>query len=653
MRPTISTLILPLCWALVLIGLSAAPTQAAPLEAYGRLPSIEQVQVSPAGDRLAIVFTHDEQRLLVVETVAPEGVAPTLLAKLNLANTKVRSMAWADNRHLMITTSLAATLAELENSKEEWYGVSVLDVDTGKQRGLIDANRLAYGMNVVLGEPDVRIVNGRVYAFSEGYYFAGHIGTVALIRTDMETGQNTLIEEGSESTNGWLVGADGQPVAETRYVPKTGDWSLRVKTTDKGWVTVRTAKALISPPYLSVLGRDGKTIVVRSDEADGTGKSVFYEVALKDGVWGPASPDPYGSLVVDPATNNWIGGTVAKDEGTAYVFFDLASQAAWKAVEKAFEGSSIERESWSADRRKIVVLVDNVQDGPAYYLVDLNTGRALWVGDVYEGLKAADLSEVKPIAYKARDGLEITGYLTLPKGRAATGLPLVVLPHGGPASRDYLAFDWWAQAYASLGYAVLQPNFRGSDGLGWDFLSAGFGQWGRKMQTDLSDGVVYLASTGVIDPKRVCIVGGSYGGYAALAGAAFDPGVYRCAVSDAGPADLRAMLATATREDGAATTRYWARFMGVKNASDPALDAISPAKHAEAVTIPILLIHGRDDTVVRFEQSQIMADALRRAGKPVTLVPLTGEDHWLSRGETRLEMLKASAAFLQANNPPN
>ena len=144
------------------------------------------------------------------------------------------------------------------------------------------------------------------------------------------------------------------------------------------------------------------------------------------------------------------------------------------------------------------------------------------------------VSKVESVKYKAADGLEITGYLTLPNGREAKGLPLIVFPHGGPASRDTLGFDWWAQAMASRGYAVLQVNFRGSDGLGWEFTKAGFGEWGRKMQTDLSDGVRNLTSQGVVDPKRVCIVGGSYGGYAALAGATLQKDVYRCAVSFGG-----------------------------------------------------------------------------------------------------------------------
>jgi dipeptidyl aminopeptidase/acylaminoacyl peptidase len=233
---------------------------------------------------------------------------------------------------------------------------------------------------------------------------------------------------------------------------------------------------------------------------------------------------------------------------------------------------------------------------------------------------------------------------------------LVVLVHGGPAARDNPGFDWWAQAIASRGYAVLQPQFRGSAGFGRKFLEAGFGEWGAKMQTDVSDGVRDLVKQGIIDPKRVCIAGASYGGYAALAGAVFDAGAYRCAVADAPPADLRGLLAyekTVSNSDQNAAVRYWDRFMGVQRPNDPRLDAISPARHADQAAIPVLLIHGQDDTVVPYEQSKIMAGALKRAGKPVQFVTLKGEDHWLSRSETRLQMLTAMMTFIETHNPPD
>jgi dipeptidyl aminopeptidase/acylaminoacyl peptidase len=290
------------------------------------------------------------------------------------------------------------------------------------------------------------------------------------------------------------------------------------------------------------------------------------------------------------------------------------------------------------------------KDGYVYALFDWYTHRSDILGPVYWNVLPA---LVRRVSYQAADGLTIPGFLTLPRGAVEKNLPLIVMPHGGPAVADTLDFDWWAQALAAQGYAVLQPNYRGSQ-LSERFVAAGFGEWGRKMQTDLSDGVRYLAHEGIIDPKRVCIVGGSYGGYAALAGATLDGSVYRCAVSVAGISDLRRFLkwtdSNAGHDDNL-SQRYWDRFMGVSSPNDPSLNAISPIEHVNSVSGPVLLIHGRDDTVVPYEQSDLMADALRHAGKSVELVTLKHEDHWLSRSATRQQMLDASVAFLQKNNP--
>jgi dipeptidyl aminopeptidase/acylaminoacyl peptidase len=253
-------------------------------------------------------------------------------------------------------------------------------------------------------------------------------------------------------------------------------------------------------------------------------------------------------------------------------------------------------------------------------------------------------------SYAARDGVEIPAYLTRPLGVEGPA-PLVLLPHGGPAARDYGGYDWLAHGLASRGYVVLQPNFRGSGGYGQVWEEAGHGEWGTGvMQHDLTDGVAALISAGIADPQRVCIVGASYGGYAALAGAAFTPELYRCAAAIAGVADLRDMLAFERERAGdrSATVSYWRQAMGVDDdeSSPQDLDAASPAQHADRVRAPVLLIHGRDDTVVPIVQSRKMERALQGAGKPVQFVELEGEDHWLSGAPTRLGTLQALDAFL-------
>jgi dipeptidyl aminopeptidase/acylaminoacyl peptidase len=349
-----------------------------------------------------------------------------------------------------------------------------------------------------------------------------------------------------------------------------------------------------------------------------------------------------------------IGGVRYNDLGYDYTFLNAADQDIWNKIVKAFPGETVSLASWSDDRSKVILLVEGPKNGAAYYLLDRTTRQASWLFDKFEGVAPEDYNEVRVIRYAAADGMTIPAYLTLPRGRPEKNLPLIVLPHGGPEARDDPGFDWWAQAIASLGYAVLQPQYRGSSGISAGFVQAGFGQWGRKMQTDLSDGVHYLAQSGMIDPARVGIVGASYGGYAAMAGVTLQSGIYRCAVSVAGVSDLREHLlevaqATGTTENS--TRRYYLRFLGAKDRGDPVLDQISPARHADKLSAPLLLIHGSIDTVVQPAQSKTMQQAAARAGKTVQLVTLQGEDHNLFKSATRLQMLQAMADFLKANLP--
>jgi dipeptidyl aminopeptidase/acylaminoacyl peptidase len=296
--------------------------------------------------------------------------------------------------------------------------------------------------------------------------------------------------------------------------------------------------------------------------------------------------------------------------------------------------------------KRVLVQVSSGSSPAVYQLVDFDRGRADIVAEQYPDLARAKLGEVRYLDYPARDGTRIPAYLTLPPGATERSLPLVVLPHGGPESSDDEGFDWLSQFLATRGYAVLRPQFRGSTGLGEQFRLAGYRQWGLRMQDDVTDGVAHLVTTGLADPKKVCIVGASYGGYAALAGAAFTPDLYACAVSIAGISDLPAMLTDLRLDHGEDTDslHYWYDHIGPP--SDPNVVARSPARNAAAVVAPVLLIHGIDDSVVRIRQSEIMSRGLEQLGKPVTFVRLDGEDHWLSREATRQRVLQELEAFL-------
>lgn len=548
----------------------------------------------------------------------------------------------------MITASVTATIANVIAPRQEYTTVVLYDVAANRQTRLMhDAQN---SLNIVLGTPFRRMVDGKPVAFVQGVRFdSTGRGRVALYRIDLKSGASKVVHEAFPNTEEWLVGGDGQPAAASVFDHTTGIWTLKVKVSG-GWKDAMRSEGYLDRPSTAGLGRDGRSILL-FDEVDD--ERVLRELNA-DGTFGePMSTQGGDQLLFDPDGHNLIGSRALIGDEFRYDFFSPQDQRIWRSIEVAYRGQHVQLLSWSNNRDRMIIRVDSPTEGAGIAYVDWKTKRADWIGSVYRGLKEADIAQVKPVRFKAADGLDLSGYLTLPRGREAKKLPLVVLAHGGPAARDTPTFDWWSQALASRGYAVLQVNFRGSAGFGGEFLQAGYGQWGRKMQTDLSDGVRHLAGQGIVDPARVCIVGASYGGYAALAGATLDRGVYRCAASVAGVSDLRRMVGWSKTNKGRTAQKYWIRFMGADDPNDPVLRELSPSEKVDGVMTPILLVHGRDDTVVPLEQSNIMQRALERAGNPAELVVMSGEDHWLSRGETRLRMLNAVTTFLEKNNPPS
>ena len=635
---------------LLMLGALSAhnASRAVPIEVYGRLPSLEEVSLSPDGSQIAFVRTTEDVRLIEVLSLSSRKVT----GGLRVGEQKVRSIRWADNDHLLVVTSATSLPVGMIGTEHEWYMLQVYDVMRHRTVALPDVSRLTGErfMNVISGGVTIRRIAGHTYLFLQGLYVQGRT-LPALIRVDLESGAQRVTRLGTAATQYWLIDANGEIAAEQQYSDQDQRWALRVRRGNRLDEVIAGVEAIDYPRLLG-FGPTPETLLVQAVEG---GDPVWRLFGVKEGTLGPPMDErkTLTTPIEDRLSSCLVGGVRVEDEWQ-YVFFDAGMQRQWDAIVRVFGGARVRLASSSEDFRKVVVRVDGAQYGYRYVLVDLNKGTAERVGDVYAGVTTP--LEVRRLNYTAADGLAIPAYLTLPQGREPHALPLVVLPHGGPASRDTADFGWWPQALAAQGYAVLQPNYRGSDLGERTFLAAGFGQWGRKMQTDLSDGVRYLAQQGIVDPARVCIVGASYGGYAALAGATLEPGIYRCAVAVAGMSDLKRMLEWVNDKHFAHSSleqRYWDRFMGVSGPTDPFLDAISPIKHISAITVPILLMHGRDDTVVPYEQSDVMYNALRRAGKDVELVTLNHEDHWLSRSETRLQMLQSSIDFLRAHNPPD
>lgn len=641
-----------LAW-LGLFGLvSTSLALGAPLEAYGRLPALDNLTISPDGKELAYVTGFQGDSAVVVYDIDKAKV----ISGIDVGHIKVRELSWADNDNILITASTVAIADYMFGLKAERSVTQVFTVSSKSLHPLLVGARSS--LNIDFSEPISRIIDGHTIVFVHGAhsdYNGGHLTLFAVNigYSDFSGEHVKILEVGNPHSASWVVDAHGNVVAAEEYNETTKNWVLNILVNDR-WIKTLDVIAPIDIPVIEGLSPDDRSL--RVELFDGN-KLVVEEVSLENGsVKKLSDADPYIDYPVTDERTGRVIGHVTIDSGLRYTFFDKSDQEAWNSVAHAFPGEVVRFVSWSTDRKRVVVRIEGTSSGCEYEIVDLNTGLAKPIGRAFEGIGPADVSDVKYVTYRSADGRMIPAYVTLPRGRPAKNLPLILLAHGGPTAQDEPGFDWWAQAFASRGYVVLQPQFRGSAGLGWEHLSAGFGQWGRTMQTDLSDGVRFLAAQGMIDPKRVCIVGGSYGGYAALAGPTLDRGVYRCAVAVAPVADPHGFLSwrrdRQIRSDSVAL-RFWTRFMGVESYDDSKLADISPAAHAAQADAPILLIHGTNDTVVPISQSEDMDNALRTAGKTVSFIKLDSEDHWLSRSETREQMLAASVAFLNANNPPD
>lgn len=626
---------LGILWAWI-PGASGAPS------VLGRLPTTEDMAISPAGTRLAFVHTADDSRIVMIYGIKDQKIRTSI----RVSNQKLRAIRWIDEDRLFVETSTTTFVPGLEGGSDEWFLAEILDVRTGKQRPIDLVVRDLRTMNVIGGRPQVRVINGRTMLYVRGYYVDEHSLHPAIFSVDPDNGYASTVVQGHYDYESWLLGDDGVIAASIDYDPNTRRWRLKVRTNDRLNLIATGEESIEFPELLGFAPEPGYAVVWLKEDGGGRRKLM----SLSDG----KMTDDFDrgkdvdDLIYARTSERIIGGSAVDDR--SFIFFDAQRQKDWNAIVAAYAGATVRLVSATDDFRKLIVEVDGAELGYYFELFDLDARRGVPLGPIYDGLtKIAPASDIQ---YAAADGTVIPAVLTLPRDKEPKALPLIVFPHGGPYAHDSVRFDWWREAMAEQGYAVLQPNFRGSD-LSWTFATSGFGEFGRKMQTDLSAGVRHLVKQGIVDPARVCIVGASYGGYAALSGVTLDPGVYRCAVSVAGISDLARFVRGIKNEGNSHAVRYWNRFLGVVGPNDPLVTTISPIAHVGAITTPVLLIHGKDDTVVPYEQSEVMRDGMKKAGKTVEFVTLNHEDHWLSTSSTRSQMLEATLDFLRRNNPPD
>ncbi|NML07733.1 S9 family peptidase [Sphingomonas sp. G-3-2-10] len=469
----------------------------------------------------------------------------------------------------------------------------------------------------------------------------------AVYRIDLATGAATLVVKPQANVQSWH--ADSAGVIRAGISWDGGRRSLLYRAGD-GQKFVRAPRTAGEGPEIDqivpVQGSDRGYAIADN----GRGRFGLYRYDF--------TGDRLGELVFENPRVDLDGFEAAPDGrllGVIYTadheettWIDPVRKSLQKRVDAALPGRANRILSTSDPRALIWSSAGG--DAGAWYVFDRASGRADLFVRPRATLTGKRLSAVTPVRYAARDGLEVPGYLTLPAGRDPKDLPLIVMPHGGPFARDVMHYDSWVQYLASKGYAVLQPNFRGSTGFGRAYEAKGDGEWGRAMQDDIDDGVKWLAARGTIDPKRVCIMGASFGGYAAMWGAIRNPELYRCAISYAGVSDIAGQLAfdRPTFENGRAFRDWQARIQG--DARFP-LDSISPLRQAARVRIPLLIAHGTADDIVPVSQSLRMHEALDKLDVPHEFVTYPGETHQLETPANEIDFMNRVGAFLDRHNP--
>jgi len=566
----------------------------------------------------------------------------------------LRSITWADDETVLVTISftrdLGARVANLAGHDVRYWEIfRTIAADTTHAPGRLllmsdDRRRTITGSDLVswrTSKPKTVLMA----TLDIDYRWESQTPPAySLFEVDTVSGKGRLVQRGTPFTTEWVADQAGRRVARKEEVASSqGEFVVQVFS-ESTWRDIFHGKGSdrFNLVGFSADGTDVVAVGVIGEgrrklwrlPSDGSQPTLLFE--------DPDSDVEYA--VVDQVTGAPCGASLGGAVPHAR-FLDRASQARADMLDRSFPGQLVGEYDTSEARKRVLVRASGGTKPPVWYVVDFVTHKADIVGEEYPALGSASLGERTVISYKARDGQAIPAYLTLPPKAARQHLPLVVLVHGGPESRDFPGFDWWSQFLATRGYAVLQPQFRGSTGFGESFRKAGYRQWGGLMQDDISDGVADLVTQGIADPQRVCIVGGDYGGYAALAGAAFTPTLYRCAVSVNGVSDIPEMLAY--RENRYASVAYLQEHVG--SPFDPVLKQRSPVHAAERINAPVLLLHASNDTVVPFYQSTGMAHALSGAHKSVQLVTLPGDDHWLLRSETRSRMLREVEKFLAAH----
>jgi len=627
-----------------------AQTKAAkqlPVEAFAQLDFLDKARLSPNGQYLAAMMAvAGEQKITILPLIAGSSEKMVRLGVPD--DMQVNWIRWVSDDYIIAGVTALVTFGD---ANSEAYVSRLISIS----RTSGDVKRLMWHMkgqdaaDLIWSPADgsneiMMSAQGSIYSNLREFW-------PTVFRVNVANGNFSREKRGIQNVTSWGADAAGNLRFGIRRSDISGTQQVLYRSVGMtGFKTIQRSNMRefesLELPFIFVPDTDNG-LFINSDE---NGKKVIKEINLitqEDVATRFEMPSADITGVVLSYDRKSILGVYTSDKNQPLHWLDEKRAAAQKFLDGAVKGAKPRIVSSDRNGDRLLVWISSSQNPGLYYIYDTPTQQLSKLAEVNKDIGSRRLAKPKYVQYKARDGLEIEGVLTLPKGREAKNLPLIMMPHGGPWAHDRVSYDYWAQFLANRGYAVMQPNFRGSTGYGKAFEQKGHGQMGLAMQDDVTDGIKYLADEGIIDPQRVCIVGASYGGYYAMWGIAKDPDLYRCAISIAGVANVRRDV---NAFGGSLLARTFSAQWG-KMSDD--FKAISPVNSVDNIKVPLLLIHGKKDERVDYKQSLTMQKAMSKAGKDVDMLILPKADHYFLRQEDRIALLSSMEEFLIRHNPPD
>jgi len=593
-----------------------------PLKDFFRNPEKTEFELSPNGEYLAFMQPWEKRLNVFIQKIGSD----TAVRVTNAKERDIAGYAWKGNDRIIFLQDAGG---------DEYFRLFSVGVDGSNPKDLTPFEKVRADIIDDLQDiPNEMLVglNKRNPQIFDVY------------RINVSTGEMKMIAENPGNITGWQTDWDGKLRLATTTDGVNNTLLYRKSESDKFAPVITTSfKEGVTPLSFTF---DNKHIYVATNLGRDKTAIVKYDVENKkelETVFQHPEVDVMNLL--SSRARKVITGVSFTTEKSHYKFFDKEREALQNELEKRLPGYEVRVAGFDRQEDKCLVRTFSDRSLGAYYYYDLKSKDLKKLADDSPWIKETDMAEMKPISYQSRDGLTIHGYLTLPKGIAAKNLPVVVNPHGGPWYRDSWGYNPEVQFLANRGYAVLQMNFRGSTGYGRKFWEASFKEWGKSMQNDITDGVQYLIKQGVADPKRIAIYGGSYGGYATLAGLTFTPDLYACGVDYVGVANLFTFMKS--------IPPYWKPYLdmlyemvGNPEKDKSLLETASPVFHVDKIKAPLLIAQGANDPRVNKNESDQMVAALKARGIDVPYLVKDNEGHGFHNEENRFDFYRAMESFL-------